>query len=86
MSQPPSIGRVVHYYDRDGEGPYAATVVNVEESTVTLWVLPRHVGGETMAVGLVPEGGFGTPRSWCWPPYVPPAKKPGVMTIPEAGE
>lgn len=79
----PTVGRIVHFYDRhladrtqgfgingQGEGPYAATVVQVSGEYVNLTVFRPFA--EPVSEGSVSHKG--TPmaenRWWVWPPRV----------------
>lgn len=83
-AQVPSVGRIVHYYpaEIDGPlppGPIAAIITAVGESSVTLAALPPmpHVGEDGVrrsSLCLVmprEEGETGEAGTWCWPPRVP---------------
>lgn len=67
--QKPSIGRIVHYYGCEGDGPHAAIITKVRsDQCVDLYVLPQD--GEPLgmfSVGNTPDDANG---HWCWPPRI----------------
>lgn len=76
--QPPSIGRIVHYYpvaDTGKRSPYPAIVTNVnEDGSVNLAVFNDAIH-ELMPQELEPIGVWHSEEGlnrWCWPSYCPP--------------
>lgn len=77
---PPTVGRVVHFYDTTlppnarngvGQGPYAATIAQVFPTGryVNLLVLDPFCEPLAHWEGTVEEGNDGTrTRYWVWPP------------------
>ena len=76
----PSVGRIVHYYDEQGDGPYAALVTAVNGRSCDLAVFSPT--GMTFVHGRRPglldivtsEPGHGAvvAQHWFWPPFVGP--------------
>jgi hypothetical protein len=61
----PTIGRIVHWYDYQGVGPYAAIVTDIHEDSVSLTVCFPNMLPE-LATGPYSE----EPKQfhWSWPP------------------
>ena len=76
--QVPSVGRVVHFWTRGPQGPYAAIVTGVDEpgnpdSPLTLiWFPTKHPEWATRVLPLALSPG----RGWAWPPHVPAVEVP----------
>ncbi|MGL4442338.1 MAG: hypothetical protein ACRCU1_01850 [Alsobacter sp.] len=78
-SQPPSVGRVVHYSPPDAPGEvWAATIARVNSGTCNLGGFNAH--GHTFAELSVPEAPEGAQAGseeargcWSWPAFVPPS-------------
>ncbi len=74
----PTIGRIVHFYNRNGEGPIAAIVTSVDPNTGLpgLFVFPTAISAPSMEMEVeevaTTEAGASFPvgRGWCWPPKV----------------
>jgi hypothetical protein len=72
----PSVARSVHFYDRDGDGPYAAIITGVsdkagKEMLANLAIFDDF--GKVRAMRLVPYSEADVPRKrdvWTWPPRV----------------
>lgn len=77
-TQTPSVGRIVHYYDRDEtnqnlHGPYAAVIAAVHSNDcVTLAVtMPwRETLFVTSSCTHKDSGGEAMGKYWVWPPRV----------------
>lgn len=76
MKQPPSVGRIVHYYNGNGEGPFAAMIVYVYSADFVRLVMWDKDGKQSVVAGATNPG---DPRwlcaCWVWPPRVEPAKE-----------
>lgn len=59
----PSVGRVVHYYDKRGEGPFAAIVIGVNGDKVDLTVF--KLTGQFVIEGV--HHRHTGPGTWTWP-------------------
>lgn len=67
----PTIGRIVHFHDNQhaapyGPGPFAAIVMAVDGTTVTLWVLFPAPGSPREITNVPFERASGV--YWAWPP------------------
>jgi hypothetical protein len=65
-----TVGRIVHYFDSSGSGPYAAIVTAVgDEGWVDLTYFPPGAPAGTAPLSASAEHGTGG-NSWCWPERV----------------
>jgi len=65
----PSIGRIVHYYGSEGDGPHAAIVVKVHsDSCLKLQIFPQD--GESIRIDSVVSIQGDSNGRWEWPPRV----------------
>lgn len=68
MIQKPSIGRIVHYTGRDGSGPYAAIVTEVDGMSVALTTFGKHSSHTVTDVPYLETLAMPTAHTWRWPP------------------
>jgi hypothetical protein len=72
----PTVGRIVHFYNRNGEGPSAAIVTSIDPNTGApgLFVFPTAISAPSMELEVPfiedAEVEARAGRGWQWPPQV----------------
>lgn len=70
--QRPTVGRIVHYYNQHGEGPFAALIVQVYSADLTRLIYWDTLGAQHLVAEATNPGDPNHPIScWVWPPIVP---------------